>query len=163
MTAALLVAASLSASRVTAQSGSHDQTRAELSAELEKYVTAFSQGRVEFVADSVYTAPAYFFGRGRVDVLMTRDDVLRRFQDMWAPLPAQDYDRSEIRGSDVCILNDAAALVTLDFARVRRDGSVIVEGTAIYFYVKTEQGWRVNSSIGSGSRIECADEDARRR
>ena len=155
--AALTVASALAGAHISAQSASRDQMRTDLTAELEKYVTAFSQGRVDFIADSVYTAPAYFFGGGRVDVRMTRDDVMSRFEDMWAPLPAQGYDRSEIRGSDVCILNNSAALVTLEFARLGRDGSVISEGSAIYFYARTEQGWRIISSIGSGPRIECGD------
>lgn len=159
--AALTVAGTLVGAQVSAQSASREQMRAELTAELGKYVAAFSQGRVDFIADSVYTAPAYFFGAGPVDVRMTRDDVLSRFEDMWAPLPAQGYDRSEIRGSDVCILNNSAALVTLEFARLRRDGSVIMEGTAIYFYARTEQGWRVSSSIGPGPRIECGDQGGR--
>jgi len=153
--AALIVATLLGAPDISAQAGSRDQMRLDLTSELEKYVTAFSDGRVDFIADSVYTAPAYFFGNGRVDVRMTRDDIMRRFQEMWSPLPAQGYDRSEIRGSDVCILNDSAALVTLDFARLRHDGTVIVAGTAIYFYAKTEQGWRVTSSVGSGPHLEC--------
>jgi hypothetical protein len=131
--------------------------RFELTAELERYVRAFSEGRVDFIADSVYTAPAYFFGGGRLDVRMTRDDVMSRFREMWAPLPAQGYDRSEIRGSDVCILNDSAALVTLDFARLTSDGTVIVAGTAVYFYARTEQGWRITSSIGSAPNLECGD------
>jgi hypothetical protein len=74
---------------------------------------------------------------------------------MMAPLPAQGYDRSDIRGSDVCVLNDRAALVTLDFARVRRDGSVIIAGTAIYLYVRTPAGWRINASLGSAPAIAC--------
>lgn len=153
--AGLTVAALLGGAPVSAQAAGADEMRTELTAELEKYVTAFSEGRVAFIADSVYTAPAYFHGGGRVDVRMTRDDVRRRFEDMWAPLPAQGYDRSEIRGSDVCALNASAALVTLDFARLRRDGSVITEGTAVYLYARTEQGWRVTASLGSGPSVDC--------
>ena len=152
---AFVVAPLLIGADGSAQSANLEQTRAELTAELAKYVTAFSQGRVDFIADSVYASPAYFHRGGEVDVRMTRDDVVSRFEDMWAPLPAQGYDRSEMRGSDVCIVNRSAALVTLEFARLRRDGSVITEGAAIYFYARTEQGWRIVSSIGSGSRIEC--------
>ena len=140
-----------------AQAPDRARLRAELTAALEDYVGAFSDGRADYIADSVYTAPAYFFGGGNVQVRMTRADVRERFEQMMAPLPAQGYDRSEIRGSDVCLLSDSAALVTLDFARVRADGSVMTAGTAIYFYAKTAEGWRVNASIGSSQRIQCDD------
>jgi len=159
--ALVIVAAALVASDSAAQSAAQSTGRAELRTELTavlvKYVEAFSAGRIDFLADSVYTAPAYFSGGGGIDVRMTRDDVADRFREMWAPLPAQGYDRSDIRGSDVCVLNDRAALVTLDFARVRADGSVMIAGTAIYLYVRTPEGWRVSASLGSGPRIECED------
>jgi hypothetical protein len=143
-------------SAASAQSPNRLQLTAELTAALEEYVAAFSDGRAEFIADSVYTAPAYFFGGGDVVVRMTSAEVQSHFERMMAPLPAQGYARSEIRGSDVCILSDLAALVTLDFARLRADDSVIIEGTAIYFYAKTAEGWRINASIGSSQRIECS-------
>lgn len=151
----LLAAAALCGHDARAQSPDRTDLRAELTTALERYVAAFSEGRADFIADSVYTAPAYFFGADDVQVRMTSADVRERFEQMMAPLPAQGYDRSEILGSDVCILSDTAALVTLDFARVRADGSVMSEGTAIYFYAKTPLGWRINASIGSDQRIEC--------
>lgn len=156
----VIVAASLGMCGVfgtdaSAQVERSTQLRATLTAALEEYVSAFSDGRADFIADSVYMAPAYFLGGAGVDVRSTRDEVQTRFEDMMAPLPAQGYDRSDIRGSDVCVLNERAALVTLDFARVRRDGSVITEGRAIYLYVRTPEGWRINASLGSAPAIAC--------
>lgn len=142
-------------SAAPAQAQNRPQLRAELTSALEQYVAAFSDGRADYIADSVYTAPAYFFGSGDVVVRVTSADVRSHFEQMMAPLPAQGYARSELRGSDVCILSESAALVTLDFARLRADDSVIIEGTAIYFYAKTAEGWRINASIGSSQRIEC--------
>ena len=143
------------ASAASAQASDRDRVRAHLTTALESYVAAFSDGRVDFIADSVYTAPAYFFGGGGVEVRTTRDEVRDRFQGMWAPLPAQGYDRSEIRGSDVCVLSDSSALVTLHFARVRTDGSVMTEGTAMYYYAQTADGWRIIASMGSTQPIAC--------
>ena len=144
------------ATGVSAQSGSRAEIEAELTAALERYVAAFSDGRLDFLADSVYTAPAYFFGSGGVEARTTRDDVRARFEEMLAPLPAQGYDRSEIRGSDACVLSDSAAMVTLRFARVRRDGGVLLEGTARYLYANTPAGWRIVASLGSSPGFACA-------
>lgn len=153
--AILVAATALCGTDASAQADDGAALRAELTAALEEYVAAFSEGRADFISDSVYMAPAYFFGGGEVEVRLTPAEVRERFEEMLAPLPAQGYARSEIRGSDVCILSDSAALVTLHFARVRTDGSVMVEGTAIYFYARTPEGWRINASVGSSRRIEC--------
>lgn len=121
-------------------------------------MTAFSQGRADFIADSVYVAPAYFLGGGGVEVRMTTAEVRGHFERMMEPLAAQGYQRSEIRTSSVCVLSDISAIAHLGFARVRTDGSVILAGNAAYFYAKTPEGWRVMASIGaSGGSVDCAD------
>lgn len=155
---ALLVVTVLAGSSASAQSPNRAQVRAEVSAALEEYVTAFSQQRADFIAERVYTAPAYFLGGAGVDVRMTTPDVKARFEAMLAPLAAQGYLRSEIRSSAVCVLSDVTALVRLDFARVRTDDSVMLEGTAFYLYTRTAEGWRIVASIGSsGDATDCTD------
>ena len=71
--------------------------------------------------------------------------VKERFEQMLAPLPAQGYERSEIRGSDVCILSDFAALVTLDFARLRADDSVIGHYPSLWIVALIDGKWGVQA------------------
>ncbi|MDH3424924.1 MAG: hypothetical protein OEN00_18135, partial [Gemmatimonadota bacterium] len=135
----LLALASALGSPAFAQSPDRARVRTEVATALEVYVGAFSQGRADFIADSVYVAPAYFLGGSSVEVRMTSSDVRAHFERMMEPLPAQGYQRSEIRSSRVCVLSNIAAIAHLGFARVRTDGSVIVAGDAAYFYTKTPE------------------------
>ncbi|HIF23339.1 MAG TPA: hypothetical protein EYQ27_15895 [Gemmatimonadetes bacterium] len=154
----LLAILVFSGSPASAQSPERAQIRAEVGAALVEYVAAFSQGRADYIAESVYTAPAYFLGGNGVEVRMTTPEVQAHFERMLAPLAAQGYERSDIRTSDVCVLSDVAALVRLGFARVRTDQSVMLEGTAFYLYTRTAEGWRIVASIGSsGDGIDCED------
>lgn len=145
-------------SSASAQSADRAAIRTEVQVALEEYVEAFSQGRAGFIADSVYTAPAYFLGGASVDVRMTPVEVEDRFQAMIDPLVAAGYDRSDIRSSDVCVLSDSSALIRLGFARIHSDGSVMLEGAAMYLYIRTAEGWRIIASIGSAARFgDCTD------
>ena len=93
-----------------------------------------------------------------VDVRMTPTEVEARFERMLEPLAAEGYQRSDIRSSAVCVLSDTSALVRLGFARIRNDGSVMLEGTALYLYIKTPEGWRIIASIGAADpRMDCTD------
>ena len=156
----LVATAVLFGSQVSAQSPSPAQLRTEVSAALEEYVGAFSGRRADFIADSVYTAPAFFLGVGGGPPReMTTAEVEARFERLLATLVADGYERSEIRTSNVCVLSDAAALVSVRFVRYRRDGSVMLESAATYLFARMPEGWRIAASVGhpSDRMIDCND------
>ena len=143
----------------SAQSLNQEALEAEISVAWEEYVRAFSERRTAFIADQVYATPTYSFDANGVQVLMAASEVRAGFESLLASLAAQGYQRSETRSANICVLNDVAAVVSVEFVRYRTDGTVLSELAATYLFARTTGGWRIVAQIGhSPERIlQCAD------
>ena len=125
----------------------------------EGYVRAFAEGRVDFIADSVYTTPS-FHGLPDGVVTFTSTAELRDFfQSTLASIRAQGYDHSATRASTVCPLTDVTALLGVEYVRYGSDGQVLSEGAGTYLFTRTTRGWRILGQIGHDADrlLGCSD------
>ena len=77
-------------------------------------------------------------------VLTSDDQVVAAVQQQVDGMRAADYNRSEILGSEVTVLNSASALYRGTFSRHRSDGSEIGRLTATYLVTDGEVGGRIS-------------------
>jgi ketosteroid isomerase-like protein len=131
-----------------AQSSAQDTIQAEIRAAWEEYARAFSAQRADVIADRFYLSPSFNLAPTGVVVLMTTADVKARFETWMAALAAQNYQRSETKFANICVLNDTAAILSAQFIRYRKDGTVLSEPAGTYVFAKTEAGWRIVAQMG---------------
>ena len=136
------------ASVVSGRPAAQDPLKAEVRAAWDDYVRAFSQQRTDVIADRVYMAPSFNLGTNGVVLSMTKADIKSRFESALGALAAQNYRGSETKSANVCILNDTAAILSAQFIRYRKDGSVLGEPAGTYVFAKTAEGWRIVAQIG---------------
>jgi hypothetical protein len=121
--------------------------KAEVRGAWDEYVRAFSAQRADLIADRVYLTPSFALNANNVVVSMTAAEVKARFESQMDTLKAQNYQRSETKIANVCVLNDVAAILSGQFIRYRKDGSVLSELAGTYVFAKTPQGWRIVAQI----------------
>jgi hypothetical protein len=126
----------------------------------EGYIRAFAEGRVDFIADSVYTTPSFHALPDGVVMLTSTAELRDLFASALASIREQGYDHSETRASTVCPLTDATAVLSVEYARYRSDGEVLSEGAGTYVFAKTPSGWRVLGQIGHAAErlLGCSGE-----
>lgn len=122
------------------------------------YSRAFAEGRVDFIADSVYTTPSFHGLADGMQTLTTTDEIRDLFRAALTSARAQGYDRSVTRSSTVCPLSDDTALLSVEYARYRADGEVLSESAGTYLFTRTSDGWRILGQIGhtADRRVGCA-------
>ena len=124
----------------------------------EGYIRAFAEGRVDFIADSVYTTPSFHALPNGVVTLTSTAEIRNLFASARASIREQGYDHSETRASTVCPLSDITAVLSVEYARYRSDGEVLSEGAGTYLFTKTPSGWRILGQIGHAAErlLGCA-------
>jgi hypothetical protein len=132
----------------TQKAAAQEAATAEIRGVLEEYVRAFSSQRGDLIAERVYMAPSFTMaapvgGNAGIVTSMTAAEVKTRFESVLKGLAAQNYQRSEIKDANICVLNDVSAIVSARFTRYRKDGSVLSEPVATYVFAKGAQGWRI--------------------
>jgi uncharacterized NTF2-like protein DUF6841 len=85
--------------------------------------------------------------------------VKSRFESSIGALVEKNYERSDTRTANVCILNDGAALLSGTFVRYLKDGSVMSEIAGTYLFAKTAPGWRIVAQVShSADRVvKCGE------
>ena len=146
LTAALTA---LGAWKVPAQGRSAGEAaaQAEVRSAWDEYIRAFSAGRADLIADGVYLAPSFNLAEAGIQVSMSPADTRARFKAAMEMLAAQSYLRTETKSARICLLNDTAAVLSGQFTRYRKDGSVLAEAAGTYVFAKLPQGWRIVASI----------------
>jgi hypothetical protein len=127
----------------SAPSLAQEKAKAEVREAWDEYVRAFSAGRADFIADRVFLTPASWLNEDGVSVSMTAGEVKARFESQLNALATENYQRTETKVANVCVLNDGAAILSGRFTRYRKDGSVLSELAGTYVFAKTPQGWRI--------------------
>ena len=146
LAAALAIGAGLNA--LYAQPSGQDALKAEVSAAWEDYLKLFAEGRADAIGDRVYLAPSFNLTANGPNVSMTPADTRARFETSIAALVKQNYARTTTKHANICVLNDATAILSVQWTRYRKDGSVLSEPAGTYVFSKTKDGWRIIAQTG---------------
>ena len=132
--------------------------KAEVNAFLDQYTRWFEADRPDLIAEKVFLSPSMRFDATGLYVMASVDQIKQRWEDLLKPLVADGYARSEWPIRNVCVLNDATAMVSGRFVRYRKDGSVIGEYGVTYTLGQTGDGWRITAVISHepGRVLQCA-------
>jgi hypothetical protein len=122
--------------------------KAEVSAAWEDYLKVFAAGRADIIGDRVYLAPSFSLTATGPNVSMTPADTRARFETSIGALVKQNYARTTTKHANICVLNDATAILSTQWTRYRKDGSVLSEPAGTYVFSKTTDGWRIVAQIG---------------
>ena len=134
-----------------AQSTGREAVKADIRKALEDYVAAFSAGRADQIAERSALAPMLNLGAAAPTASMTARDIEQRYAGQLKGLAAQNYKRSTVDTATVCLLNDAAAIVSGTFTRYRTDGSVLSKIASTYVFAKSDGLWKITALIGHGA------------
>jgi hypothetical protein len=146
LTAAFATGAGLTA--LYAQPSGQDALKAEVSAAWEEYLKLFADGRADVIGDRVYSAPSFNLTANGPNVSMTPADTRARFETSIAALVKQNYARTTTKHANICVLNDATAILSVQWTRYRKDGSILSEPAGTYVFSKTKDGWRIIAQTG---------------
>jgi len=144
----VLAAVSVWTTSGSAQSSAQSTMQAEIRAAWDEYLRAFSARRADVIADRVYLTPSFNLAATGAVVSMTPADVKARFEASIGALAAQNYLRTDTKFANICVLNDTAAILSAQFIRYRKDGTVLSEPAGSYVFAKTEAGWRIVAQMG---------------
>lgn len=140
--------------------GAPDVARAkeEVIAAVRNYMTQYSARNAKAVAHEVYSKPGLQFGANGVSLIdpdRQEASTAARIKQM----VAQGWDKSTFPNPSACILNPYAAIVSGAFHRHDKAGKVIYEGGETDLFVKTPQGWKMISLIGTAPSkvVTCND------
>ncbi len=114
-----------------------------LNAAMDQYVAWFAAGRADLIAERSYLSPSVRLEQSGPSVLASPDDIKKRFEATLTPLIADGYAKSEWPLRNICVLSEAAAIVSGRYVRYRKDGRVMGEYGATYMFAKTDDGWRI--------------------
>ena len=106
------------------------------------YVAAYTSQEADVLADNFLIAPVYFRNFEDVVFLSSRKEVVVYLGSVFSKMTDQDYESSEILASNVCILTDTSAIVSVAFRRYNSSGDVILESGASYSLFKFADRWR---------------------
>lgn len=142
-----------------AQAPAPDALKAEVSVAWEEYLKLFAAARADVIGERVYLTPSYALAATGPSVSMTAAEIKNRFESAITALSPQNYARTATKSANICVLNDATAILSAQFIRYRKDGSVLSEPAGTYLFSKTKQGWRIVAQIPhSPDRIiNCAN------
>jgi hypothetical protein len=134
-----------------------DAVAGEVAAALKEYHRLFSSKQADAMAERGYGAPLTILGRGNHTVLQTRQDVEAWARSFVANLVAEGWDRSEMPSPSICVLTATSAIASGEFARYRKDGTVLSRLGNAYVFSKSADGWRVVAMLShdAGQPIRC--------
>src|SRR4030095_5382568 len=107
----------------------------------DRYVQAYSTKDYAKLREQLQ-APFLRFPAG-VEVLPTMDDVMNYYRMQRDALDLQNYARSQFVQSRITPLAADRALVNRTYRRYRKDGTVLLEASAIYFVSKSSGAWNI--------------------
>ena len=129
----------------------------EAAAHMELYYRYFSERNMEAMPDEVFTVPWMTYGTNGINMSLTRAEALVRWQRSLIGLLQRGWDRSEFTVENVCVLNEAMAIVSGYNTRFAEDSTEMSVGSLVYFLGRTEAGWRITgyTSVEAGKLVSC--------
>ena len=146
---ALVTVLALTAATLLAQEPSERNVKTAVRTAWDTYITAFSDGRTDVVAEQLYAAPSYVLGASGGTVRMTTDDTKEGFDQIHQTLQREQYDRSETDHVEICVLNGGTALLTARYTRYRTSGEVLTTGASGYLFALLEGQWKILAIMGN--------------
>lgn len=124
------------------------KAKQDVIAAVRNYMTQYSARNAKAVAHEVYSKPGLQFGPNGV-TLIDPDKQEASTAVRIKEAIAEGWDKSTFPNPSACILNPYAAIVSGAFHRHDKAGKVIAEGGETDLFVKTAQGWKMISLIGT--------------
>ena len=122
------------------------QAKLEVAAALQNYMKVFNERNFKAVAEDVWTNPSVGFSDKGI-TMIDLEAHLKRSQGVYSTLDKIGWDRTDTPVSTVCILNENAALISGDYRRLRKDGSVIEQSGSVNLFSKGPGGWKMVARI----------------
>ena len=135
------------------------KVKGEVAAALVNYMTQYSARNAKAVAQDVYSHPGIQIGANGVTVIdpaKQEVETAARAKQM----EATGWDKSAMATTpSVCLINANAALASGRFVRTRKDGSFHSDGGETDLFVKTKDGWKMVTLIGTDASkvVTCKD------
>jgi len=107
----------------------------------DRYNQAFSMKDYPKLREQLQ-APFVRFPAG-VEALPTLEDAMNFYRTLRDSLDQQNYARSQMIESRITALSVDRALVNAIYRRYRKDGTVLLEASAVYFVSKSSGAWKV--------------------
>ena len=122
------------------------------------YITLFSNGQSKLIAERIFSAPIYMVQEDEVQLLSTQDNVHTYFGMSAIYLASLNYKDTKTKQLNICVLNNASAIISAEIIRYRKDESVLTELSFTYLVAKKQEGWRFVASIphNVNKMIKCA-------
>ncbi|HJO37468.1 MAG: hypothetical protein QGF21_10125 [Vicinamibacterales bacterium] len=112
---------------------------------VERYYGYYYERNPEALSTEIFTIPWISVGANGVQVTMTEEENLARFEAAIATLVERGWNRSIFTTRNVCVLSEGSAIVSGMNTRTRADGSIMSVNGVSYIVAKTDQGWRTIS------------------
>ena len=134
-----------------------DRVTTEVTEHMGLYYRLFSERNMEGLPDQVFSIPWMTIGNRGINVLSTRDEALVSWQGSLIGLLQNGWDRSEYTVEQVCVLNEASAIVSGYNTRYAKDGSEMSVGSVVYILARGESGWQIVSytSVERDKSVAC--------
>lgn len=141
-----------------APSGATTQAKIDVAKALQNYMKVFNERNFKAVAEDIWTNPSIGFSNAGITVIDLAAQ-LKRSEDVYKTLDQVGWDRTDTPSSTVCILNENAALISGDYRRLRKDGSVIEQRGSVNLFSKGPDGWKMVARIitAPGKTAACSD------
>lgn len=125
-----------------------DRASAAANAHMELYYRLFSERNMQALPEQVFTIPWMTFGANGINVRNSRDAAMVDWQASLIGLLQRGWDRSEFTVENVCVLNEASAIVSGYNTRYAEDGSQMSVGSVVYFLARDDSDWRIVAYTG---------------
>lgn len=127
----------------------------EVSAAAQDYIRAMSsrdpQAVVKMFSNpTIYTSPKGSTAR-------TSDQIKTMYEDIFRDLAKTQYDHSEFRNTKICVIGPNSAMISGGFVRVAKDKSIMLDGTTVYLFTRTPDGWKIVANLGTPKMNKALD------
>lgn len=130
---------------------------AAANAHMELYYRLFSERNMAALPEQVFSIPWMTFGASGINVRSSRDAALVDWQASLIGLLQRGWDRSEFTVENVCVLNDASAIVSGYNTRYGEDGAEMSVGSVVYVLARDAADWRIvaYTAVERGKQVTC--------
>lgn len=113
---------------------------------LRDYCASFVPGNMEIVA-AYYRLPVTMIFGENIQVLDTRDKVLKALNAVMDGLVEKGFDHTEVDEYHCHRLNDTTSILSAAFSRLKTDGSLLEKLGASYTVVNDGAGYKISYLI----------------
>ena len=120
--------------------------KTDVSEALQNYAKVFAARDLNAIVDKIMANPEIVYTPDG-PVALPPDKVREQYTKTFSALP-ENYVRSDWPSVTVCVLTPSLAIASGSFKRIAKDGSNLLDGSASYLYQKSNDGWKLVSTLG---------------